>query len=723
MPLQIRIEDIIDILEKYATPKEIKQVEKAYIFAAQAHAKQYRKDGSYYIIHPLHVAMTLAEMVMDVNTIIAALLHDVLEDTSITDEDLIKNFGKDVHGLVSSVTNIPNVKSKFYDQDYVLKRSNNIKKFINIAPRDVRVIFIKLADRLHNMETLQYMSPEKREVIATETIQVYANLAHIYGLYKIRNLLENLAFEVLYPEESIRINKIIEEYLSNRKGVLEEAREQIIKKLNEKNIEAVVQTRVKHLYGIYEKLRIKGINFARATELHDILGIRIIVNKEEEVYKVLGYVNALWKNIESKDYISNPKPNGYKSYHCTVLAPDNKKMEVQIRTVEMDSFAENGMASHWYYKFKNGQLPADDISRIDEIKRILVDNIGEEEDPLLIRDNIEKAREHFTNNITVYTPKGEIKFLPEGATVLDFAYSIHSDIGNHCTGAIIDGALKRRGYELKNGEIVKINTNKDVRAKSEWLNLAKTKVARNKIKAQTKFQASENFINEGKKVLSTELTKYDISFNKFLTSRELKNYLEVVKIKDVERLLCLIGENKIKVASIHKVIKKLNPDVEIEIKPLPKKKVHKKKDDLEKLKDLKKLNMPYKKCKACNPSENDDILGYVGSNRIITIHKTDCKELRNLSSDKIITLKWEDNQDSKNLRLRINVLTKNEPGILNKITSLTSKMGINIKSVTFKDLRNNESFGSIILERGNLKQYDEFLENLSKIDGIIKIYD
>ncbi len=742
MALPIRIEDIKEKVEEIIPYEDLLLIDKAYTIAYAAHREQLRKDGSYYIVHPLYVADILADMKMDAITIAAGLLHDVIEDTEVTEEDLYRLISEldenekhckkvdpseleerrreqaaDIVKLVKGVSHLPNVKSR----SYFHKRSIQVRDVILAAQEDPRIVFIKLADRLHNMRTLQYMDPEKQKIIAEETLNIYAPMAHLYGLYHMRNELEDLSFKYLYPENYAKLKKVLQEYEAERMPIMEQAREILQEELKKKGVKATVTSRIKHLYGIYTKLIRRGINIENARDVHDIIGLRVIVDDEDTIYNAYSIVSKLWKVVETKDYVSNPKPNGYRSFHVIVIGPEGKKMEVQIRTWEMHEFAEYGFAAHWAYKMRGHKIPRDELQKINQIRKIIDEAREDNDDPLSFRERIEEELKKYQNFIRVFTPKGDQITLPPGSTPIDFAYAIHTEIGNHCKGAKVDGAIKPLNYILKNGETVEILTDKNRMPSYEWLKFAKTRKARNRIRKALFDQEAREYEDIGRSLLKTVLKNYDIPYKKFVNSEEFREFLRREKIDDLESFLILFGRGNLRESHIKKILETLLPDKKKSKKGKGRNSEGRKSsvviDGFE--------SLPYRFCKTCNPQFGDVIVGYVSrSKRTITVHRIDCPDLKNLDSSRMIIVNWDEDRESigeKEVRLIVEV--EDRPGVLKEISTVTEEKGVNIKALTFSPGGEGKSIGFLSVQVPDLRTAHELIDSIARLKSVSAVRD
>ncbi len=670
---------------------EDSKVKKAIEFIEEKHAGQYRKSGEPYVVHPLEVAIILAELGMDVDTVVAGLLHDVLEDTETTYEELKENFGKDVADIVEGVTKL----GKIHFKDVETQKAENYRKLILAFSKDLRVIFVKLADRLHNMKTLQYFSKEKQVRIARETLEIYVPIANRLGLWKIKTELEDLCFMYLYPKEYEEVKN----FVGNTKKELEDYLKRLfIPKLKEElkraGIRAQVFYRPKHLYGIWQKALRKGI---KLEDVHDILGVRVIVDTVQECYLVLGLVHSVFKPVPGKfdDYISLPKPNLYQSLHTTVIGPKGRMVEVQIRTWEMHERAEKGIAAHWAYK--EGKSVKD--GGVYSWLKGLVESIKGSKNPQELLENLKL--ELFSEEVFVFTPKGDLVVLPKGATPVDFAYHIHTDIGNHCAGAKVNGRLVPLNYKLQNGDMVEIITNPNKKPNQEWLNFVVTSKAKSRIKAVLKELERERYIQIGKE-------KFELYLQKLGIGREvlLNKLIEETKAKTEEELYLLLGSGKLSKERVFSLFRKTQNE-----KPP------------ERVEDIIHIdglgNVLHTLAECCNPLPGEEVYGVISRGKGLVIHSKDCPNLKHLwsvSPEKVIKVLWSKSQGLHPVRLRL--IVKDRMGILGEVTTTIAKSGANITEAKTKSLPSGQALMDFTLQVENYQSFLKVKEALSGLEGV-----
>lgn len=671
------------------------RVKKALEFIEEKHAGQFRKSGEPYVVHPVEVAIILAELGMDIDTVIAGLLHDVLEDTETTYEEIKENFGKDVADIVEGVTKL----GKIHFKDVQTQKAENYRKLILAFSKDLRVIFVKLADRLHNMKTLQCFSREKQVRIARETLEVYVPIANRLGLWKIKTELEDLCFMHLYPKEYEEVKN----FVGKSKRELEDyLRRVFIPKLKEElkkaGINAHVSYRPKHLYGIWQKTLRKGI---KLEDVHDILGVRVIVNTVQECYLVLGIVHSVFMPVPGKfdDYISLPKPNLYQSLHTAVIGPKGKMVEVQIRTWEMHERAEKGIAAHWAYK--EGRSIKD--GGVYSWLKSLVESVKGSKNPQELLENLKL--ELFSEEVFVFTPKGDLIVLPKGATPVDFAYYIHTEVGNHCAGAKVNGRIVPLNYRLQSGDMVEIITNPNKKPNQEWLNFVITSKAKSKIKAVLKELEKERYLQLGKEKIEIYAQKLGISKEELL-----KKLLEETKAKGEEDLYLILGEGKISKEKVYSLFKK----------------TQKSKIQEEKVEDILHIdglgNVLHTLAECCNPLPGEEVFGVISKGKGLVIHSKECPNLNYLlkvSPEKVIKVLWSKSQGFHPVRLRL--LVKDRVGILGEVTTTIAKSGANITEARTKSLPSGQALMDFTVQVENYQNFLKVKDALQSLEGVESI--
>ena len=705
--------ELIAKVKSYNPQLDEKLLTKAYELAKKYHVAQYRKSGEPFISHPLEVAKILAEIELDQTSIIAAILHDLIEDTEFTYEKVKKEFGATVADIINGVTKLAKIVFSSREERQV----ENLRKMIIAMSEDVRIILIKLADRLHNMRTLSSVSKEKRQLKAMETLEVYAPLAHRLGIYQIKSELEDLSFAALYPKQYAKIKEMVIERIKMRKDIMDEAINVIAQKLKEVQIQADISGREKTYYSIYNKITQQSRSF---DDIYDLLAVRIIVEDVKSCYAALGIIHSIWKPVPGrfKDYIANPKFNMYQSLHTTVISSKGDPLEIQIRTFEMHKFAEYGIAAH--YKYKEGILkPTEFDKRIAWIRQLL-DWQKELKDPQEYMESLKM--DLFAEEIFVFTPKGRVVNLPRGATPIDFAYQIHTDIGHNCIGAKVDGSMVPLESTLENGNIVEVTVSKTPKGPSrDWLGIVKTTSARNKIKQWFSKEERLESYNTGRELMLKTLRKNSLAF-KDIPSKVFEEVAKELNFENTDSLFRNIGSHKVSTHQVFtKIIKNLNQseekEQEIEIEDIARKESVKRTGSSGVIvKGMDGVLVTIARC--CNPVPGDKIMGYITRGRGISVHRTDCnniKTLMNNEEERFIEVKWDSFAPNKfNAEIQIEAMDRTK--LLRDITNVISEYDLNI--INASTLRTNKS-GLVkfrfIIEISNKYILKDILNNLKQI--------
>jgi len=718
-------EELIAEFKKRYTPEQTEVFQRAVAFAIKTHANQLRESGEPYIVHPIEVARMVMEMGMDASSVTAAILHDAVEDgDNITVQNISDEFGADVANLVDGVTKL----TKSGKQTYVTKKqeqSENLRKLFLAIAADVRVVIIKLADRLHNMRTLAYCNPYKRMRKAKETLDVYAPLAHRFGMGAIKGEMEDLSFMYLMPEEYADISRQFKEKQAERQETLNEAMRVIDEQLKEAGIDATISGRPKHLYSVYRKMQRlnAGIN-----EVYDLIAIRVIVDTVNDCYAALGVIHASWKPIPGrfKDYIATPKPNMYRSLHTTLLASNGIPFEVQIRTKEMHRTAEYGIAAHWMYK--EGRTVQSLLDRKTSWLRQVIEAKENTEDS---KEFVESIMKDFLGEyVFVLTPRGEIIDLPKGSTPLDFAYRIHTNIGHHCQGARINGSLARLDYKLKTNDVVEIITSNSRPGPSrDWLKIVKTQSARNKIRQWFKKANREENIARGRDMLEDAAKRAGQPIAELLKADYYSVVLKRLNMGSLDDLYSAIGFGGISAGNVlHKLIdlKKKDDKVE-EIEERIKRG-----EQEETVKSHVPVNgiivkgdpgMAVRFGNCCNPLPGDPIIGYITRGRGVSVHRADCPNVANLRTDKarIIEVEWAINSKSA-FNASLQIEGENQTGTLSKISATLSALNISIQSISGRPASDGRYIIEMTFEVTNTEQLNVIIKNLKKLKCVNEVY-
>ncbi len=700
------IEDLIEKVKVYI-PSEtsLNIIRKAYKFAEEKHKGQIRQSGEDYIFHPLCTAMILTTVSADCDTICAGLLHDVIEDCDVTKQELEEEFNADIARLVDGVSKIS--KMHFSTENEAL--IEYYKKIIVGMSEDVRVIIIKLADRLHNMRTLWALPQEKQKQKAKEVLEILAPIAHHLGIHKIKSELEDLSLRYLKPDVFYDIAEKLNTTKLERDNTVAEMITDVSELLKEHDISFEIKGRSKSIYSIYKKME-KGKKFS---ELYDLLALRILVNTEQECYSALGLIHSKFKPMPKrfKDYIAMPKVNGYQSLHTTIFGVDGQIFEIQIRTHKMDEIAENGVAAHWAYKEKknlNEKTQNSTEAKLQFFKSIMeldVDKMSSEDFVNSVKDEI------LNDNIYVFTPKGDIFELPHGSTPIDFAYKIHTAVGDTMVGAIVNNSIVSLDYELKSNDIVKIITNRNSSPSKEWLTIAKTTQARNKIKNYFAKTEKEVYIDRGKELLEKELRKKKVTFQDFYTDENINDILKETKCDDLDDLYLNIGNSKFSSQYIVNLLLNQPEIQEIKQVSLPKGK-----DTDIIVNGIEKIKVSISNC--CNPLPGDDIIGYISKNNGITIHRINCPNIDRLE-DRMINVSWSDVPTSKYLSSILVTTNKNDKAMLEIMQKASvSNISIdNIKTLSRTDIVIYE----IDLWVKSLEKLNNFMRDINQLGYVISV--
>lgn len=716
---------LIDKVLEYNKDADVTLLQKAYDLAIEAHQGQKRVSGEDYIIHPMEVAMILAELQLDVPTITAAVLHDVIEDTNYSFEDVKREFGEEIAGLVDGVTKISKLEFKSKEE----QQAESLRKMIIAMAKDIRVIMIKLADRLHNMRTLKYMPVEKQKAKAQETLDIYAPIAHRLGISKIKWELEDISLRYLdekgYYDLVSKVaqkREVREKYIRDVINVLKETLEEV-------GIEADIQGRPKHFYSIYRKMYQQNRSFE---EIYDLIAVRIIVNNIKDCYGVLGVAHTMWKPIPGrfKDYIAMPKPNMYQSLHTTVIGPMGDPFEIQIRTWEMHRTAEFGIAAHWKYK-EGVEEGSDNFEEKLVWLRQILEWQRELQDASEFMETLKV--DLFTAEVFVFSPKGDVIQLPKGSCPLDFAYRIHSDVGNKCIGAKINGKIVPLNYTLQNGDIVEVLTSAHSNGPSrDWLKIVKSSHARNKIKQYFKKEKKEDNIQKGKDMLEREVKRQGLQQSNILKHPYLEFVAQKSNYNAIEDLYSAIGYGGIKPAFILQKIKTqfknelnlVNDQAVLDEYSTEGKtpKPPKGRDQLEnavKVSGFKNMAVRFSRC--CNPVPGDKIIGYITRGRGVSVHRTDCANIRNADDvGRLIDVEWV-KYSGANFVAEINIKAKDAKGLLTRVTTVISDQNISIVSLNVRTDQNYAYF-SISFEVKSTRELNQIIKKLRKIPEIESIY-
>ncbi len=681
----IRINNILDKLADGSPGADVDVVERAYVYSAQVHAGQVRLSGEPYLMHPLEVANILADMRLDPVSVAAGLLHDVLEDTRAQPEDVEAFFGSDVLRIVSGVTKLSLMPTSSSQE----RQAENIRKMFLAMADDIRVILIKLADRLHNMRTLRFHSPEKRKAIARETLDIYAPLAARLGIYWIKNELEENSFKYLNPEEYARIELLVAKSRAEREQYIDTVRATIRAKLEEADLKAEVLGRSKNFFSIYSKMKTQNLTFE---QIYDLIAFRIILDSLPQCYEALGLIHSMWKPIDYKfkDYIGRPKPNMYQSLHTTVIGPVGERIEIQIRTWEMDRVAKSGIAAHWSYK--EGRRIDENISKKFAWIQDMVENQETFRDPGEFLENV--RLDLFPDEVYVFTPKGDIRSLPKGSTPVDFAYLIHTEIGHKCVGAKVNGQMVSLPYVLQTGDIVEVVTSKNHTPSKDWLKFVKTIKARAKIRQWVKTQEKERSISLGREMLDKAFRKERLNFVTLSKTEKMDEVVASLGVKNLDDLIANVGYGKVTPLQVLRpfTAKPVSPDSRESLLEKLMSRVRKKKPRAGVLvKGLEDILIKFGRC--CQPVPGDPIIGYITQGYGVTIHRASCVNALRSSPERQIEVQW--NTDSaESYPVKIQIISYDRMGLLADLVGSISKLGANILNAS-SDTKENKTVESL----------------------------
>ncbi|MCG0275880.1 MAG: bifunctional (p)ppGpp synthetase/guanosine-3',5'-bis(diphosphate) 3'-pyrophosphohydrolase [Thermosediminibacteraceae bacterium] len=712
------LDSLVERIKSYNPSANLELVKRAYEFAKKAHDGQHRVSGELYIFHPLEVAMILADLELDTITIAAGLLHDVVEDTNYTLDDITENFGSEIALLVDGVTKLGKLEYKTKEE----QQAENLRKMFLAMAKDIRVILIKLADRLHNMRTLKYLPEEKQREIAIETLEIFAPLAHRLGISKIKWELEDLAFRYLEPDRYYELVEKVakkrrerEEHINKMIAILEE-------RLAAAGIKAEIQGRPKHFYSIYKKMKEQNKSFE---QIFDLTAVRVIVGSVRDCYAALGVVHTLWKPIPGrfKDYIAMPKPNMYQSLHTTVIDSSGEPLEIQIRTYEMHKTAEYGIAAHWRYKEGNKE---DDFDKKLSWLREILDWQRDLRDAKEFMESLKI--DLFSDEVYVFTPKGDVIDLPAGSCPVDFAYRIHTDIGNRCIGAKVNGKIVPLDYKLANGDIVEIITSSHSNGPSrDWLKFVKSTQAKNKIRQWFKKERREEDISRGKEMLEKEAKRQGYDVYQLINQDFMDNLLKRLNFQSLDDLFASVGYGGMSAAqAFQKILEEYKKHVKSDKLVLEEvksdQKLKRKKGVIEGIKIDGVDNVLVKFSRCCNPVPGDKIIGYITRGRGVSIHRQDCPNVLNNMYDKerLIEVKWEGFKE-KSYPVEIEASAYDRPGILSDVLNILGDMKTTIDSVNARASKNGIAVIDLILEITDKQHLDNIIQKLKRVKGVFEV--
>ena len=710
--MAIRLEDIVEQVQRSYPDADVDLIRRAYIFSARAHQGQTRLSGEAYLIHPIEVAQILADLRLDAPTVAAAILHDTIEDTTSTYEEIKELFGEEVAKLVEGLTKLSRMELQSREE----REAQNFRKMIVAMANDIRVILIKLADRLHNMRTLAFLPPDKQKKIAQETLDIYAPVANRLGISKIKTELEDISFMYLHTEEYQEIARQVAQKKVERQAYIDDLIEVVKGQLAEHGYKGDVKGRPKHFFSIWQKMQKQGISFE---DVYDLIAIRIITDSKVNCYAILGLIHSLWPPIPGrfKDFIGVPKSNLYQSLHTTIVGPKGERVEFQIRTDEMHRLAEEGIAAHWRYKERSA------VSQREEQQfawlRQLVEWQRELPDAREFMDTVKG--DLFPDVVYVFTPRGDVRELPQGSTPVDFAYAVHTDIGHQCVGAKISGKIVPLKYVLQSGDRIEIITQTGHTPSRDWLKFVKTSKARARIKAWVKTEERRRSILLGRELLEKDLRKHDLNPSKIFKSDDLVRIAQELSSNSVDDLFAAIGYGKV---SAHMVANKLDPDrvhPEHQHKPAPKKPAATgKSSGGMKIGGMDEMMFHLSKC--CNPVPGDKVVGFITRGRGISVHTADCPNVSDLALDKerVVDVSWGDFHTTAH-SVKITVKTQDKPGLLASVSSSISAAEANITHAEVTTDEDKQATLNFTIDIKDVDHLNRIIKSIEAQDGVMGV--
>ncbi len=708
----VRLDDIIERVQRYEPNADVGVIAQAYLFGAAAHAGQRRKSGEDYYIHPIAVAGILAELRMDVDTIAVGLLHDTMEDCLSGRDEIAAEFGEDVAEMVDGVTKIGKLEFRTKHE----AQAENFRKLVLAMAKDVRVILVKLADRLHNMRTMEHMKADRQRGISQETLDIYAPIANRLGLSKLKMELEDLCLRYLRPDVYGKLSDKLALSAEERKAFVDGMSTTIQQQLAERGLAANVKGRPKHLTSVWRKMRSSGIEFE---QIHDLHALRILVDDIGQCYTALGLVHALYRHVPGrlKDYIANPKSNGYQSLHSVILCDDGRQVEVQIRTHHMHQVAEYGIAAHWRYKEGHLDLSREDVNKIARL-RSLFEAAQEVEDPEEFLETIKV--DLFNEEVFAFTPTGDVRFFPTGATVLDFAYAIHTAVGNTCTGALVNGRMVPIRTELRSGDRIEIIRNKDQKPNRDWLDIAKTGRALSKIRRALREGERSEGKRLGRDLLAGELQKRSRKLERLEKAGEIDAAARHFGHKDAELLYLAIAQGN---TSVRKVLAHLLPADEVE-EPTTSgiagllNRFRRRSQSPVLISGESDVLVNYAKC--CSPLPGEPVRGYITQGRGITVHHASCKQLLALDPERRIRVDWSAESAGRHTG-ELRILTSNQAGMLAEVGGICKTLDINVSRMEARTLEEGNAEFTLAVNVSDVTELTRLMRALEKVDGIYRV--
>ena len=716
----LQVDDLIHRVRSYHPTADTDLIKKAYDYSFGAHQGQFRKSGEPYFVHPASVAGIITELRLDTASVCAALLHDVVEDTLATTADVERDFGAEIAQLVDGVTKLSKINFTSKED----RQAENFRKMVVAMARDIRVLLVKLCDRVDNMRTLEFMSRESQERIARETIEIYAPLANRLGMQAFKSELEDLSFKHLEPDNYQELLGALTKSKRERDKYISDVCKTLASRLAEQGFACDVTGRAKHLYSIWRKMKSQQCSF---DEIHDKIAFRVIVESVSDCYAALGVIHSKWVPVPGrfKDYIALPKPNMYQSLHTTVIGPSRERIEIQIRTHEMHRVAERGIAAHWKYKERGGGIADSDAQKFGWLRQ-LMEWQKELKDPAEFLEGVKV--DLFQDEVYVFTPKGDVRVFPRGSTPIDFAFAIHSQLGEHITGAHVNGKLEGLRYKLKSGDVLEIVTSQNQQPSKDWLDIAYTTRARSKIRTFLRAAERERSLKLGRELLERDLHKSGVSLSKLLKNEpEMRKLYEALRVSSQEELLIQIGYGKIAPQDILDVVappsadgKESQPPAELKEGRLQGfvRRITGRDDGGIRLNGIDDVLVRYARC--CNPLPGDDILGFITRGRGLTIHRRGCPKAFDTDPERRVEIAW-DARAKINRQVQLRVVTANRPGILATVGQTFSAQGINISEANCRAGDDGRAINLFTFMCSDLDQLKGVMRALQKVQGVVAV--
>jgi GTP diphosphokinase / guanosine-3',5'-bis(diphosphate) 3'-diphosphatase len=720
--MQLRLQDLLTKIQGYHPAADLGLVQRVYSFAAKAHDGQLRRSGDPYVVHPLGVAHTIAELKLDVPSVCAGLLHDCVEDTSATTQEITELFGGEISFLVEGVTKLGKIPWNNKEE----RQAENFRKMLLAMARDIRVILIKLADRVDNMRTLDAMPPEKQERIARETMEIYAPLANRLGIQWIKVELEDLSFKYLYPKEYEELLQKVAKYHQERQKYIDEGTVILKKELIDAGVECEVYGRPKHLWSIHQKIHKTG---RELEQLFDIVAFRVIVASVRACYETLGVVHSKWTPIPGrfKDFIALPKPNMYQSLHTSVIGPRGERMEVQIRTADMHRVAEEGIAAHWRYKEGRPYDKDEKDQKRFAWLRQLMEWQRDLKDPTEFITSVKQ--DLFADEVYVFTPKGDVKALPKGANPIDLAYAIHTEVGHHCSGARVNGLIVPLRYTLRNGDTVEIITSPNQKPNKDWLKYVCTSSAKAKIRNYLRTAEREKSKTLGRELLEREFRKYGLTYNKADKAGDLRRAAEALKLQSDEELLIAIGYGKVLPTDVIEAVVPEDKRKEVVEPEPPQNPIAQLATNLIRrvtgrqqigIRVAGEGDVLVRFAKCCSPVAGDPIIGFITRGRGVTVHTLGCTKAVDQDPDRRVEVEW-DGKHKAPRPVSVQVVCADKPGLLASLSQSFNELGVNISQANCRALDDHKAINTFQFSVADLEQLKTVMRALQRIDGVYSV--